>query len=72
MSIEEFEFDDLPENEIPDIEKKISVTIKLPQSLKNMLSKIAHRERRNIGELGTIIIEDWVTEYIEKYKSNKK
>lgn len=71
MAIENFDFDDLPEDDFKEQEKLINVTIKVEEGTKDMFSKIAHRERRNMAQLGAIIIEDWMKDYIEKYKANK-
>jgi len=63
-----FEFDDLPEGEIEQQEKMVNVTVKLPQDLRDTFANIAHRERRNMMSLGTIVIEEYIKTYVENYK----
>ena len=70
MAVEIIEFDDLPEDEIT-TEPMITVSMKIPTATKEMFAKIAHRERRTIGSLGAIVIEDYVNKYIEEYKKSK-
>jgi len=62
------DFDDLPEGDLPVEVKLINTTIKLPEDVRTMFSKIATRERRNVSGLGAIVIEDYVKNYIEEYK----
>lgn len=71
MAVENFDFDDLPEDDFTGKEKTVNITVKVPEGSRQMFSKIAHRERRNMAQLGAMIIEDWMNEYIEKYKSTK-
>ena len=64
-----FEFDDLPEDQIgQQQEKMVNVTVKLPQDLRDTFANIAHRERRNMMSLGAIVVEEYVTKYVEDYK----
>jgi len=71
MAVENFDFDDLPEDDFTNQEKIVNVTVKVPEGTREMFSKIAHRERRNMAQLGAIILEDWINEYISKYKEEK-
>ena len=72
MAVENFDFDDLPENDFSEQEKTVNVTVKVSESTRKMFGKIAHRERRNMAQLGAMILEDWMNNYINEYKSTKK
>jgi len=71
MSVENIDFDDLPEDDFDNQEKLVNITVKISESSRNMFQKISHRERRNMASLGSIILEDWMNDYINKYKANK-
>ena len=71
MAIKNFDFDDLPEDDFTEKEKTVNITVKVSESSRDMFSKIAHRERRNMASLGEIILEDWMNNYIEEYKKAK-
>jgi len=71
MSVENIDFDDLPEGDFEDKEKLISLTLKVPKDVRDMFAKIAHRERRNMLSLGGIVIEDYIKDYVNKYKQDK-
>ena len=71
MSVENIDFDDLPEEDFSEKEKMVNITIKVSEETRSMFSKISHRERRNMAGLGAIILEDWMNEYIVKYKKSK-
>lgn len=64
------DFEDLEEDEIK-VEPTMNVTFKVTVSTSEMLKKIAKRERRNVNQLGAIIIEEYINSYVEKYKKSK-
>jgi len=72
MSIENIDFDDLPEEEVKERVKTINVTVKLTPDVKAMFEKIAHRERYNLGTLGAIAVERYIENYIANYKASKE
>lgn len=67
MAVENIDFDDVPEET-----KTVNVTFKMSEEAKNMFTKIAHRERMNVLTLGGIIVEDYINNYIDKYKKEKQ
>ncbi len=70
MTVENIDFDDLPEEEEQqEKEKLINITVKVSRNTKEMFGKIAHRERRNMASLGAIVLEDYINNYIESYKN---
>ena len=71
MAIKNIDFDDLPEDDFEEREKTVNVTIKLPETVRDMFAKIAHRERRNMMTLGSIVIEKYIEKYIEDYEKQK-
>ena len=71
MSVENIDFDDLPEEDFSEKEKMVNITIKVSEETRKMFSKISHRERRNMAVLGAIILEEWMNDYIVKYKKSK-
>ena len=71
MTVENFNFDDVPED-FAEREKLISLTIKVPEKTRDMFAKIAHRERHNMLTLGGIVIESYINDYVNKYKKDKK
>lgn len=71
MTIEMIDFDDLPGDEIVQEEKLVNVTVKVSENVRDMFAKIAHRERRNMSGLGSIVVEDYVKQYIADYQKKK-
>lgn len=71
MAVENIDFEDLPEDDFSDKEKIVNITVKVSENTREMFGKVAHRERRNMASLGAIIIEDWLNEYVDKYKKNQ-
>lgn len=72
MTIENIDFDDLEDDELDiDEEEKVTVSIRLPKSTNEMFAKISKRERRNKTDMGQIIIEDFITNYVERYKKKQ-
>ncbi len=69
MTVENIDFDDLPEGQWQEKEKLINITIKVSKNTKEMFGKIAHRERHNMASLGAIVLEDYMNNYIESYKN---
>lgn len=66
------DFDDLPEDEVDSGEKMINVTFEVGEDIREMLGKIAKRERRTIKVLGGMILSDYVEQYVKDYQAGKK
>lgn len=71
MPVEMIDFDDLPDEQVEGRET-ITVSFKLDKEVQAMFKKIASRERRNITEMGGIVVEEFVNNYINKYKESKE
>jgi len=70
MPVTNIDFDDLPEDALTRKET-ITVSFKLDVSTQEMFKKIAARERRNMSEMGGIVIEDYINNYVKQYQSKK-
>jgi len=68
MAVKQIDFDDLPEDDFEASEKMVNITVKVSESTRDMFQKIAHRERRNMMGLGSLIVEDYINKYIESYE----
>jgi len=71
MAVESIDFDDLPEEDFAKAEKMVTLSFKVSEEARDMFAKISHRERRNMSALGGIILEEWMNDYIEKYKKSR-
>lgn len=70
--VEVVDFDDLPEDDIEQNEKTVNITIKVTEDTREMFQRISKRERRNMSALGAIVIENYINDYVNKYKSEKQ
>ena len=70
--VEVVDFDDLPEDDIEQNEKIVNITIKVTEDTREMFQRISKRERRNMSALGAIVIENYINDYVNKYKSEKQ
>lgn len=71
MPVQSVDFDDVPEDN-NEKEATVTTSFKLPVTTRDMLAKIAHRERHNMSGMGTIIIEDYINDYVKKYNETKE
>ena len=70
--VEMIDFEELPEEEeVAKQEKNINITFKVTKDVHEMFTKIAKRERRKISSLGSIIVEDYINNYVENYKAKQ-
>jgi len=71
MAVKNIDFDDLPEDEVEGGDKMVNVTIKMPENSRDMFSKVAHRERRNMSTLGGVVVEDYLNNYVANYEKKE-
>jgi len=71
--MEMIDFDDLPDEDgNPDGVKMVGLTLKITEDEKEMLQRIAKRQRRNLSGLSAFILREYVEKYIADYKASKQ
>jgi len=72
MAIKNIDFDDLPEEDFDEKEKKVSLTVKITEEAREMFAKIAKRERRNMLQHGSVVIQQYIEKYIADYEKSRE